>query len=186
MSPTPRLVVLVAAGAFASAACADGGPIDIDSTSDPGGLVAHNTSSAPPSATGSGHTLSGGEPRTFAFSAVSHGDGSASGNYVIVIHAIDAHIMVDVTCMRVLGDKAWVAGIIRKTNHPVVREGTVSYFWTVDGGEGRGAVDIVSTARINDAAGEDQRFCSLMPDEQTSGLPGNAVLGGNVQVRGGG
>lgn len=133
-------------------------------------------------ATGSGHTVAGGEPRTFAFGAVGHPDGSASGSFQIVIHAIDAHIHVATTCMRVRNDTAWVAGIIAKSNHPVVREGTVSYFWASDGGEGPDAVDKVSTARINDAAGEDQRFCTLMPDEAFSGLPGNVVLGGNVQV----
>jgi hypothetical protein len=178
------LTAVIACGAIGTLACAERDPIALDSTVAPDGLVAYNTSAAPPSATGSGHTLAGGAPRTFAFSAVSRADGSAAGNYEIVIHAIGAFFMVDVTCMRVLGNKAWVAGIIRKSNNPAVREGTVSYFWTIDGGEGPTAVDIVSTARINDPLGEDQRFCSLMPDEATSGLPGNVVLRGNVQVRG--
>jgi hypothetical protein len=41
----------------------------------------------------------------------------------------------------------------------------------------------MSTARINDALGEDQRFCGLKPNEQFSGLPGNVLVHGNVQVR---
>lgn len=59
------------------------------------------------------------------------------------------------------------------------------YFWTVDNGEASGTPDVMSAARINDALGEDQRFCRLTPDEPFSGLPGNALVHGNVQVRGG-
>jgi hypothetical protein len=135
-------------------------------------------------ATGSGHYMSGGELRTFAFSAVGREDGSASGQYEIVIHAIDRFLHVDVTCMVVRNDTAWVAGIIDRTNHPAIIEGSVSYFWAVDNGEGAGVVEKVSTARINDRVGEDQRFCSLTPDEAFSGLPGNVILHGNVQVQG--
>ena len=148
----------------------------------PSAAPAAAVTAAPTSATGSGHYFSGGEMRTFAFSAVEHRDGSASGQFEIVIHAIDRHIQASVTCVRVRNDTAWVAGVVTKTNHPAVIVGRVSYFWAVDGGEGAGAEDKVSTARINDRVGEDARFCALMPDEQFSGLPGNVVLRGNVQV----
>lgn len=137
------------------------------------------------SATGSGHYTSGGELRTLGFSAVRRADGSVSGEYHVVIHAVDRFFHVSVTCLSVRNDTAWIAGIVDRTDHPVIREGTVSYFWAVDGGEGPDAVDKVSTARINDRPGEDQRFCTLMPDEAFSGLPGNVVEHGNVQVRGG-
>jgi hypothetical protein len=133
-------------------------------------------------ATGSGHYFSGGEQRTFSFSAVEHADGSASGQFEIVIHAIDRYIQASVTCVTVRNDTAWVAGVVTKTNHPAVIPGRVSYFWAVDGGEGAGTEDKVSTARINDAVGEDARFCSITPDEAFSGLPGNVVQRGNVQV----
>lgn len=135
------------------------------------------------SAAGSAHYMSGGELRTMAFSAVAKEDGSASGEYQINIHAIDRYFHVSVTCMVVRNDTAWVAGIIDRTNHPAIIPGRVSYFWTVDNGEGQDTPDKMSTARINDAAGEDQRFCSLTPTEQFSGLPGNVLLHGNVQVR---
>jgi hypothetical protein len=42
----------------------------------------------------------------------------------------------------------------------------------------------MSTARINDVDGADQVFCGLTPTEQFSGLPGNVLVHGNVQVRG--
>ena len=84
--------------------------------------------------------------------------------------------------MAVRNDTAWVAGIIDRTNHPAVIVGRVSYFWTVDNGEGQDTPDKMSTARINDAAGQDQVFCGLKPTEQFSGLPGNVLVHGNVQV----
>lgn len=135
-----------------------------------------------PAANGSGHYFSGGEQRTFAFSAISHANGSVSGQFQIVIHAIDRYIQADVTCVTVRNDTAWVGGVVSKTNHPAVIPGRVSYFWTVDGGEGPGAEDKVSTARINDAVGQDAAFCALTPDEEFSRLPGNIVQRGNVQV----
>lgn len=137
------------------------------------------------SLTGSGHYTSGGELRTLSVSAVRRADGSVAGEYHVTIHAIDSFLHVGVTCLSVRNDTAWVAGVIESTNHPAIVEGTVSYFWAVDGGEGAGSMDVVSTARINDRPGEDQRFCSLMPDEDFSGLPGNVVEHGTVQVRGG-
>lgn len=138
------------------------------------------------SAVGSAHYLSGGELRTMAFSAVAKEDGSASGEYQVNIHAIDAYFHVSVTCMVVRNDTAWVAGIIDRTNHPVIVPGSVSYFWTVDNGEGgnQALPDKMSTARINDVDGADQVFCGLTPTEQFSGLPGNVLVHGNVQVRG--
>jgi hypothetical protein len=135
------------------------------------------------SATGSGHYTSGGELRTLGFSAVAHADGSASGEYQVTIHAIDRFFHVSVTCLVVRNDTAWVAGIIDRTNHPVIVPGTVSYFWMFDDGEGPDAVDEVSTARINDVPGADRQFCTLTPDEAFSGLPGNEIEHGNVQVR---
>jgi hypothetical protein len=135
------------------------------------------------SAVGSAHYMSGGELRTMGFSAVAKEDGTASGQFQVNIHAIDRYFHATVTCMAVRNDTAWVAGIIDHTNHPAIIPGRVSYFWTVDNGEGQSIPDKMSTARINDAPGEDQRFCGLMPNEQFSGLPGNVLVHGNVQVR---
>ena len=137
------------------------------------------------SASGSAHYLSGGELRTMGFSAVVNEDGTAHGEYQVNIHAIDRYFHVTVTCMAVRNDTAWVAGIIDRTNHPAIIPGRVSYFWALDNGEASGVPDEMSTARINDAAGQDQVFCGLKPDEAFSGLPGNPLVHGNVQVRGG-
>ena len=131
-------------------------------------------------ATGSGHYTSGGELRTFGFSALRRSDGSASGQYQIISRAgngVGFH--VDVTCMSTAGNQAWVAGIITHSDDPAVIEGTVSYFRAIDNGEGNGPPDQVSPARINDRAGEDILFCT----EQPTGLPLRNVEHGNVQVR---
>jgi hypothetical protein len=134
-------------------------------------------------ASGSAHYMSGGELRTMGFSAVAKEDGTASGEFQVNIHATDRYFHVTVTCMAVRNDTAWVAGIIDRTNHPAVITGRVSYFWTVDNGEGQDTPDKMSTARINDALGQDQVFCNLKPNETFSGLPGNVLVHGNVQVR---
>lgn len=159
------------------AACSESAPSE--SPFEPAAAVGGNVASV----TGSAHYMSGGELRTMGFSAVQHADGSASGEYQVNIHAIDAYFHVTVTCLALEGNKAWVAGIIDRTNHPVIVPGSVSYFWVVDDGEGPDAQDIMSTARINDVAGADRVFCTLKPDEAFSGLPGNPIVHGNIQVR---
>lgn len=137
------------------------------------------------SAVGSAHYMSGGELRTMGFSAVSKEDGTASGEFQVNIHATDRYFHVSVTCMAVRNDTAWVAGIVDHTNHPAIIPGRVSYFWATDKGEGQSPTpDKMSTARINDALGQDQVFCTLLPDEAFSRLPGNVLVHGNVQIRG--
>jgi hypothetical protein len=131
------------------------------------------------SATGSGHYISGDQIRTFAFSAVRRADGSVSGEYQINVHASDLFFHVTVTCMDVVGNTAWVAGIIDKASGPPVVEGTVSYFYAIDGGEGADAVDVVSVARINDRPEAAQEFCT----EHPTVLPPRTIVHGNVQVR---
>lgn len=86
---------------------------------------------------------------------------------------------VDVTCMSVAGNQAWVGGIISRSDDPAVIVGTVSYFRAIDNGEGSGLPDQVSPARINDRAGEDILFCTQQP----TGLPLRNVEHGNVQIR---
>jgi hypothetical protein len=130
------------------------------------------------SATGSGHYTTGGEIRTFAFSAVRNADGSVKGEYQINVHASDLFFHVTVTCMDVVGNTAFVAGIIDKASGPPIIEGTVSYFYTTDGGEGPDAVDIVSVARINDRPEAAEEFCTTHPRL----LPPRIVEKGNVQV----
>lgn len=135
--------------------------------------------------TGSGHTdlPISGEMRNFTFHAITHPDGTVSGSYRLARHDLDIWFRVEVTCMSTNGNTAWVAGIISETNAPnLLIVGRVSYFFAVDGGEGDGAVDKISRARINDAPGQDQVFCGLQPTAIFDPNP-LTILQGNVQLR---
>src|SRR5687767_14324574 len=82
------------------------------------------------SATGSGHFTSGGELRTFAVAAVKRADGSVSGEYQVRSRAgAGAVFHVGVTCMSVVGNQAWVAGIIEQSDDPRSEERRVGKEW---------------------------------------------------------
>jgi hypothetical protein len=132
------------------------------------------------SATGGAHRLSGGEMFILAFTANTHADGSTTGRYHVDLQSIGATFDVDVTCLSVVGNRAWIAGIIERSDHPLVREGTVSYFYAIDNGEGTGdPTDIISAIRINDLGGQDLVFCA----ERPLGLSSRPIDFGNIQVR---
>jgi hypothetical protein len=129
--------------------------------------------------TGSGHIDAGDGVRNFTFHAVLRPDGSVSGSYQILRTDLGTEFSVDVTCLSIVGNQAWIGGIIASTNDPVVRVGTVSYFYAIDNGEGSDVpADIVSLARINDLAGRDVEFCTTRPTL----LPPRTVQMGNVQI----
>lgn len=135
---------------------------------------------APGSVTGSGHIPFGSGQRVLTFHAQDGGNGAASGSYRVNLTAPGLFFEVDVTCVSLVANTAWVAGQISATNAPFIQVGSVSYFYAIDNGEGAGAApDIVSTARINDVAGEDTRFCT----ERPLLLPSFPIEQGNVQVR---
>jgi hypothetical protein len=164
--------LLIAATAACAPDAGDSGPLE-PAFSNPGGVIE--------SATGSGHYLVDGKIRTFAFSANKHADGTTTGEYHINVHASDIALHVTVECMLTKGNTAWIGGHIDRSSNPdVVIPGTVSYFWTVDNGEGAGAPpDIVSVARINDVDEALEEFCEDGPTI----LPPREVVRGNVQVR---
>lgn len=135
--------------------------------------------------TGAGHTdlPISGDMRNFTFHVRKDSDGQVSGGYRVHRHDIQAWFTVDATCMEVVGNTAWVGGIIADTNVPnIIRVGTVSYFFATDAGEGAGAADRVSRARTNDAAGQDRNFCNLRPTGIFDPNP-LTIEQGNVQLR---
>jgi hypothetical protein len=131
------------------------------------------------SATGGIQRIRGDDLWVMAFNAVQRSDGQTTGNYHVDRQDLGVKFDVDVTCMAVRRDTAWIAGIIRKVDGPIVQEGTISYFWMVDKGEGADAVDLASAIRINDLPGRDQEFCDL----RTKILALSPVDFGNLQVR---
>jgi hypothetical protein len=140
-----------------------------------------NAGRAVSSVTGSGHTNIGltDDLREFTFHAIEHPDGSVTGSYKVERTDNGQYFIVDVTCLSVEGNTAWVAGRIVETNIAVVRVGTVSYFFAIDNGEGGDTPDVISIARINDRDGADVEFCTTHPLL----LPRLVVANGNVQVR---
>jgi hypothetical protein len=132
------------------------------------------------SATGAAHRIRADELWVLAFTAVKRADGTVTGEARIDRKDLDISWNLDVTCMAVVGNTAWIAGIIRNARGPVIREGTVSYFYVVDNGEGGDdPPDVASAVRINDLAGQDEEFCELRP----LALPATPIAHGNVQVR---
>jgi hypothetical protein len=133
------------------------------------------------SATGAAHRIRGDELWVLSFNAVKRADGSVTGQYRVDRKDIPVSFNVDVTCMSVAGNTAWVAGIIRNQAGGLAIDGTVSYFYVIDNGEGpNGGGDMVSALRLNDAAGEDTEFCT----DQPLLLAAVPVELGNVHVRG--
>lgn len=132
------------------------------------------------SATGSAHRIRAEELWVLAFNAVKRADGTTTGEARIDRKDLGISWNLDVTCLAVVGNTAWIAGIIRNARGPIIREGTVSYFYVIDNGEGADAPpDVASAVRINDVAGQDQEFCNLRP----LALPPTPIAHGNVQVR---
>jgi hypothetical protein len=132
------------------------------------------------SATGGAHRLSGGEMFVLSFNANKRADGSVTGRYHVDVMSLGATFDVDVTCLSVDGNKAWIGGIIENSDSPIVRDGTVSYFYVIDNGEGADALtDIISGLRINDLAGRDLVFCAERPLQLSS----RPIDFGNIQVR---
>jgi hypothetical protein len=132
------------------------------------------------SATGSAHRIRADELWVLAFNAVKRADGTTTGEARIDRKDLGISWNLEVTCLTVEGNTAWIGGIIRNARGPIIQEGTVSYFYVVDNGEGADAPpDVASAVRINDLAGRDQEFCNLRP----LALPPSPIAHGNIQVR---
>ena len=173
MKSFPVVLILYAGG---MAACND--PVAETASDTPRPLASVGAVVA--SATGGIQRIRADELWVLGFNAVLHEDGSATGTYHVDRQDLGISFDVEVTCMSVVGNTAWIAGIIHHVKGPLVQEGTVSYFYVTDNGEGEGApVDIASAVRINDAAGQDEVFCTDRPVV----LPSGPIDFGNAQVQ---
>ena len=143
-------------------------------------LLAQAVAAAPSgvvsSATGSGHITSGGENRTFAFSAQERANGAVNGQAQVISRALDTVVHMEIDCLRVLGNVAHVSGIITRSSNPAeAAVGEMRRFVVMDNGEGsESPPDRISTIPRN-PGGETCENSSLVPDR--------AVERGNVQVR---
>jgi len=144
---------------------------DFAATATPAGVVA--------SASGSAHRIRNGELGVLAFNAERRADGTSTGQVRLDRKDVNVSFNVDVTCVSVSGNTAWIGGIIYNQSGDLARDGTVSYFYVIDNGEGANAPpDVVSAVRINDRAGEDQAFCNTQPLL----LPSAPIDLGDIQV----
>lgn len=117
--------------------------------------------------------------RQLNFRVTQQSDGSVSGGYYVKRSDNGAWFRGRATCMAIVGDTVWIAGITTETNVPnVARIKTVSYFYAVDQGSGS-PPDLVSAVRLNDVAGQDAVFCRDRPTL----LGFNPLIGGDVVVR---
>lgn len=156
-------------------------PASIGSLLDPDASVVagQGTPSVVARATGAAHREVADKPVLLNFSATKRGDGTVSGSYYYQSVFNHVSIHVDVTCLTVQGNRAWVAGIISRSSIDAL-VGTVSYFYATNNGEGVGTSDEVSLVRAGDVAGQDLVFCEELPIL----LPNREVLHGNVNVTG--
>ena len=123
----------------------------------------------PPSATGNGDFMMGGELRTFSFSAIQQPNGNVAGQAEIHNRASGAVVHMDINCIVFLSQNTVVvSGTITKSNMGGV--GQKGVFQAQDNGEGTNSPP--------------DRLSLVIPGDCTTTPPDLMdVLHGNIQVR---
>jgi len=130
----------------------------------------------PTSATGAGTLTILGELRNFAFTA-STNKGITKGQAQLNNRDQDAIDHLDIDCMKVVGNKAVISGVITKSNSG--QEGNTGVFSVEDNGEG------------NHAASDRLSLVFFYPPQYAGTLctffnpgdfPTSEIEGGNIQV----
>jgi hypothetical protein len=148
-----------------------------------GGLhVPALAASGRPSASGHGTTAAVDEDgetvgkRQFSFTAVTHDDGTVTGQAQLRNPAYDFVAHIAITCLVVDGNMAHLGGTVTNTNDPNLA-GQNAFFTVVDNGE-PGAADTISSVYF-DAEAPPSSCRDISPDDFVQ----NPILGGNIQVR---
>jgi hypothetical protein len=155
-------------------------------------LPAASAAAATSSAGGHGNIISGGELRTFSFTAVRHADGSVSGAVQVKNRSLEIAAHQKVDCVRFVGaNRAIVSGTITRSSNPgLIAPGRIGVFGVEDNGEGAHApADRITT--IPDYAPpkscNDFRFVGdTLQEIANPGVPVRtltSILAGNIQVR---
>ena len=120
------------------------------------------------------------ELQNFGFNAKLRPDGSADGWYtyreVDDGSPIDAH--GPVTCLTVIGNQAWVGGIVDASNDSSI-VGLGAWWHVTDNGEGANAPPDITTFLGVGTLEQTQAFCDTHPPYRHP----FAIDGGNIQVR---
>ena len=113
-----------------------------------GVLAAAAAGSSNPSAGGHGNLVSGGELRTFSFTAVRHADGTVAGQVQVKNRALDVHAHISVDCLKFEpGNRAIASGTITQSSNPaLIVPGRIAVLGVEDNGEGAAAAaDTITT-----------------------------------------
>jgi hypothetical protein len=106
-----------------------------------GALVLLGVAYADSGASASGHAnlLIAGEQQTFSFHVRTMPDGSDEGTFQVKSRGQDitAHGVLD--CLRIVGNTAFVSGVVTNTKEPIFGGATFVLFTVVDNGEGADA-----------------------------------------------
>jgi len=126
----------------------------------------------PPSATGNGDFLLGGELRTFSFSAIQQPNGNVAGQAEVHNRAMGTVVHMDINCIVFLPNNTVVVGGTIKKNspNPPNLEGLSAVFQAQDNGEGTNS----SPDRLSLVVPGD---CTQSPPELMD------IQHGNIQVR---
>lgn len=129
-----------------------------------------------PSANGHGNLTVGGELRTFSFHAMTRKDGTVTGSATLHNRNSDVFIHMDINCLRVVGNTAFMSGPITNSSNPAF-EGRTGLFQARDNGEGSNAApDQLSLLAVlvgNTTIDCNTNFAPLL----------NPIEGGNIQVK---
>jgi hypothetical protein len=160
MANKKRLFGLTVLGSFAAVAALVGGGLAA------GGPV-H-------SATGSAQEHIGSAYRTFAFNAKLFADGTASGQAEVQARQLGSTFHLDVNCLEVVGNTAYVSGVFTKSDNPSFPVGSNGAFTVVDNGEGaKSPADMFSRVfQVGALTCHDAKF-----------TPTETAENGNIQVR---
>lgn len=137
-----------------------------------------------PSASGQGRIV--GTDRTFAFNAVTHPDGSVSGQGQLTYthNGNDVKIHFSIDCMSVNDNVATMSGTV--TNSNAFESGGPCWFKVVDNGEGNNASpDEITNLLLCEPSDPDPLCDQLTCDQDNESYAGglNPIENGNVQVR---
>jgi hypothetical protein len=176
-------------GVVASLGCETGlapESVSHESTLDSDGTSALTLSVAGSRATGSGISSDGASVRAMTFSALADADGVTVGQYNLVLNGnarriagARGHLQGNVTCLRVVGNRAFIAGDARTDDleaFPLPVGGVA--IEVVDGGEGPGSVDEISSIGLFAALESANDWCAT-----TGPGPTFQAEHGQVQVR---
>jgi hypothetical protein len=104
-------------------------------------LASAAAGSSTQSAAGHGNLISGGELRTFSFTALRKADSTAAGQVEVKNRSLDVRAHIDVDCLRFeAGSRAIVSGTITQSSNPgLIVPGRIGVFGVEDNGEGEAA-----------------------------------------------